>query len=164
MLATTVIQQHVEILYLHIQASRGRESKWAYTLLTQMGDNILGMPGVWPGEHCKRSGRKTKLIEKLWASSETAVLEDYGASINSSALQLYFQNHLSISNLTEKSYTSTSVLGHLQDQNAETKWCDLFLVCYCTMISVLGIRSEGKLAHSKCSMYIFHAVLSSIYV
>lgn len=43
-LATTGIQQDVQILCLQIEASRDWESKWVYSLLTQIGDNILGMP------------------------------------------------------------------------------------------------------------------------
>lgn len=46
MLAITVIQQHVEIPDLQTQASRGRESKWAYAFLIQVGGSILGITSV----------------------------------------------------------------------------------------------------------------------
>lgn len=91
---------------------------------------------------------------------QIVVLEPYRCTINSSALELYFQNHLSNSKLTQQPYTGTFiVLGHLQDQNAKTKQHELFLVRYCPMISVLGFRCEGKLAHSTHSLCIFQTVL-----
>lgn len=104
--------------------------------------------------------KKEKADGDLWASSEIVVLEPYGCIINSFALELYFQNHLSNSKLAEQPCTGTFiVLGHLQDQNAETKQHELFSVHYCPTISVLGFRCEGKLAHSKHSLYIFQTVL-----
>lgn len=93
-LATTGIQQDVGIFFLQIQASKGWESKWVCSLLTQMGTTY---PVVTWGALVEVS-REGKADGEALSYQQTSVLGQYICVINS----LH-------SNLAEQPYTSTSL-------------------------------------------------------